>query len=75
MDVFETSTATAIRKRGTDAQARSDAAPLRTEVADRSILCSDASSPSKFFVARAVPLSVQMMMVRYWLTHGKFSAI
>ena len=51
-----------------------DLTPLRYDLKSRTdqSFTADASVPPKFFTGfGAVPYSVQMMMVRYWATHGK----
>jgi hypothetical protein len=51
-----------------------DLTPLRYDLKSRTSesFTADASAPAKFFVGfGGAPYSVQMMMVRYWASHGK----
>ncbi|HLX46110.1 MAG TPA: amidohydrolase family protein [Bryobacteraceae bacterium] len=53
---------------------KADLTPVRYELKSRTeeSLTVDSSAPNRFFVGfGGVPYSVQMMMVRYWATHGK----
>lgn len=71
---FETSDRGNKRSGSASLTLKSDLTPLRYDLKSRTdeSFVVEASAPSRFFVGfGGTPYSVQMMMVRYWATHGK----